>query len=82
MPGLLREDAWCPLCGREIISVGRTTRCRFGRALVVLEFMHDPKNYKYDHQMSGDMEQMDRIHDRLTVHFPPAPGDAGERGTP
>lgn len=73
MPGQLRRDAWCPVCGREIVVISRTTRHRWGRTRVELEFDHQDTNV-LSHSIIGDEMTMDRIHDRLTEVPKPPPG--------
>ncbi len=64
MPGRLRDDAVCPRCERPIIMIARVTYANTGR--VTLDFTHEDETIP-DCTKSGEMEDMDRLHDSLHV---------------
>jgi hypothetical protein len=68
MPGKLRGDAWCPVCGRDLLLMFRTTsHRRAGYIRVTLEFEHNPEEYPFPHMLIGESESMDRIYKRLNL---------------
>lgn len=62
MPSKLRNDAWCPLCGRDLDFVIRVTNT--DRTRLQLSHVED----KYDEDsclLQGSAKDMDRVFDRL-----------------
>lgn len=63
MPGLVKDGAWCPKCGHDVILVTRVSSPVDNTGS--LEFVHDlPKDE--DCMMTGRLDDIDRVHDRLT----------------
>lgn len=64
MPDVLKKDSWCPMCGRDIYLVTRTTTRSVDNPST-LEFSHD--NIDEDCVLTSSRENIDRIHKRMTV---------------
>ena len=62
MPNILKDDAWCPACGKEIIELDRAIGPEHTRMFMT----HKGDRDWMDHcVIQGSHVDMDRVHERL-----------------